>query len=134
MSLEYIREVYQVPAKKGGRVSAYGKPGTIIGARNQYLLIRLDEEKHSNPYHPTHEIEYLVQAAVSPDVAGNPFIDPNKGHGAVDVESRCRAVESFNLEECNAALGVPGLQKSVETKLRSRIRRLEKLATASKGA
>lgn len=64
----------------------------------------------------------------------NPFIDPNKGHGAVDVENRCRAVESFNLEQCHAALGVPGLQKSVETKLRTRIRRLEKLAVASKGA
>ncbi|HEY1029777.1 MAG TPA: hypothetical protein VGE28_19360 [Pseudomonas sp.] len=59
MSLEYIRNYYGVPAKKGGRVNAYGKPGTITGARNAHLLIKLDSEQHSNSYHPTDGIEYL---------------------------------------------------------------------------
>lgn len=60
MSLEYIRNYYGVPAKKGGRVNAYGKPGTITGARNAHLLIKLDgEQQHSRPYHPTDGIEYL---------------------------------------------------------------------------
>lgn len=59
MSLEYIRNYYGVPAKKGGRVNAYGKLGTITGTSNAHLLIKLDGEKHSNPYHPTDGIEYL---------------------------------------------------------------------------
>ena len=62
MSLAYIRNYYGVPAKKGVRVKAYGKPGTITGASNAHLLIKLDGEQRSNPYHPTHDIEYLEQA------------------------------------------------------------------------
>lgn len=62
MSLEYIRNYYGVPAKKGGRVNAYGKPGTITGARHAHLLIKLDGEQQSaRPYHPTDGIEYLEQ-------------------------------------------------------------------------
>lgn len=61
MSLAYIRNYYGVPAKKGVRVKAYGKPGTVTGASNAHLLIKLDGEQRSNPYHPTHDIEYLEQ-------------------------------------------------------------------------
>lgn len=61
MSLEYIRNYYGVRAKKGGRVKAYGTPGTITGARNAHLLIKLDGEQCSAPYHPTDGIEYLEQ-------------------------------------------------------------------------
>ncbi|WP_460418906.1 hypothetical protein [Pseudomonas sp. microsymbiont 2] len=60
----------------------------------------------------------------------NPFIRPGQSYGAVDTESRLRALESFDVGECRAALAVPNLQKTVEKKLRSRIRQLEKL-TAS---
>lgn len=60
----------------------------------------------------------------------NPFIPPGKDHGAVDTESRLRALEEFNLEQCHAALEVLGLQATVEKKLRIRIRALEKLATS----
>jgi len=59
MSLEYIRVYYQVPAKKGSRVKAYGESGVITGASGPHLLIKLDGQKHSNPYHPTDGIEYL---------------------------------------------------------------------------
>lgn len=62
MSLEYIRNHYGVKAMKGGRVNAYGKPGVITGASGPHLLIKLDGEKHSNPYHPTDGIEYLAVA------------------------------------------------------------------------
>lgn len=58
----------------------------------------------------------------------NPFVryDATLGMetGAVDAESRKRAVEGFDLEQCRAALEVPGLQKAVEAKCWSRIRKL----------
>lgn len=63
----------------------------------------------------------------------NPFMAPGREYGAVDTESRLRVLEDFNLDQCRAALDVPGLQKTVEKKLHSRVRVLEKLATASKG-
>ena len=61
----------------------------------------------------------------------NPFIPPGKDYGAVDTESRLRAIEEFNLEQCHAALEVLGLQATVEKKLRIRIRALAKLASTS---
>lgn len=57
-------------------------------------------------------------------VAANPFADAD-GVGAVDVASRLGMVEHFNLDQCRAAMMVPNLQKTVEKKLRGRIRRLE---------
>ena len=57
--MDYIRNYYKVPAKKGGRVEYEGKPGTIVGSRNAYLLIRLDGEKEVGSYHPTYNITYL---------------------------------------------------------------------------
>lgn len=63
----------------------------------------------------------------------NPFIPPGRTYGAVDTENRLVAVEGFNLEQCRAALAVPHLQKAVEKKLTSRIRRLEKQAATVAG-
>lgn len=66
--MEWIRSQYGVPAKRGGRVEytpcegskdAPGKRGTITGANGGHLLIRLDGEKHSRPYHPTWQLRYL---------------------------------------------------------------------------
>lgn len=54
----------------------------------------------------------------------NPFMGP-QGYGAVTVEDRVRDVAAFNLEQCRAALNVPGLQKAVGQRLRARIRKLE---------
>ena len=64
MSLDYIKEMYGVPAEKNGRIKYTGNPGvvllgTIIGARGGHLEIKLDDEKESGFYHPTWEIEYL---------------------------------------------------------------------------
>ncbi|WP_193222238.1 hypothetical protein [Alkalilimnicola sp. S0819] len=55
----------------------------------------------------------------------NPFADQN-GMGAVDVESRLHCLQRFDLIQCRIALEVPHLQKSVEKRLRSRIRKLER--------
>ncbi|UIO45573.1 hypothetical protein [Pseudomonas aeruginosa] len=62
------------------------------------------------------------------------FNHPGQSYGAVDVDSRLRAVAGFDLEQCRAALAVTGLQKIVEQKIRTRIRQLEKQASAQKEA
>ncbi|PZE13252.1 hypothetical protein DMX10_11675 [Pseudomonas sp. 57B-090624] len=61
----------------------------------------------------------------------NPFNQPGRTYGAVDVTSRLHALEHFTLAQCRAALEVPGVQQAVVTKLRSRIRRLEKAAAVA---
>lgn len=65
MSISWIRKSYGVPAKVGGRVEYWGdkerKLGTITGARNQYLLIRLDGEKSAMPFHPKWALIYVEE-------------------------------------------------------------------------
>jgi len=53
VSLEYIRDYYRVPAKKGKIVIYKGKFGIITGARGPHVKVRLDGEKHAKPYHPS---------------------------------------------------------------------------------
>lgn len=62
--LDYIRNAYGVPAYLEVRVRYTGhsqgpKMGTITGARDAHLLVRMDGEAHPAPYHPTWELEYL---------------------------------------------------------------------------
>lgn len=61
MSLEYIRETYGVPAKRGVIVIADGVYGAITGSRMAYLKIRFNGEKKSRIYHPTWKIQYLTE-------------------------------------------------------------------------
>lgn len=63
MSLEYIREYYQVPAHEGQRVTYCGDPAVIVGASNQYLTLHFNGqvEPDTGRYHPTWEIVYLGQ-------------------------------------------------------------------------
>lgn len=69
MSMEYIRNTYGVPAKRGMRVTAYGKPGVITGAEGAYIMVRLDGKTFSLPHHPTDEIVY------------DPAVRPSQGDG-----------------------------------------------------
>lgn len=59
--MSYIRDHYQVPAKRGRRVVFDGKPGRITSARGPgaYLNVRLDGEKHPVPVHPRWRVTYL---------------------------------------------------------------------------
>ena len=63
MGMEQIRHSRGVPAKRGGRIRYTGgrvpEMGTIVSARNGYLMIRIDGEKLPGTYHPTWELEYL---------------------------------------------------------------------------
>ncbi|MBW8034182.1 MAG: hypothetical protein FVQ79_00510 [Planctomycetes bacterium] len=59
----------------------------------------------------------------------NPFVTgAYNGHlvGHIDVDSRIHTVREFNLDQCKRALNVPGLQRTVERAIKSRIRKLEK--------
>lgn len=58
MSAEYVRNYYKVPAKRGMRIVADGKPGKIVGFDGQYLRVRLDGEKRIGSWHPTWNIDY----------------------------------------------------------------------------
>jgi hypothetical protein len=61
-AIEYVRQTYSVPAKIGGRViyshATPARHGTITGARNGRLLIRMDGDKNPRPYHPTWMLDY----------------------------------------------------------------------------
>jgi len=63
MSLQYIRDAYGVPAKRGGRIEYTGSrvkvQGTITGASGPRIRVRLDGDTHSVAFHPTWEIRYL---------------------------------------------------------------------------
>lgn len=58
MSAEYVRAYYGVPAKRGMRIVADGKPGKIVGFDGAHLRVRLDGETHIGNWHPTWRIEY----------------------------------------------------------------------------
>lgn len=57
--MSYIRGYYGVPAKRGSKVLACGKPGTIVGSRGAYIRVKLDEGGRIRSYHPTWEITYF---------------------------------------------------------------------------
>jgi hypothetical protein len=56
--MEYIRDYYNVPAKRGMEVVAQGRNGRIVGSRGEYLRIKVDGEKNILSFHPTWEMEY----------------------------------------------------------------------------
>jgi hypothetical protein len=72
----YIRRTYGVPAREGGRVrymlpvrttaEAMGprayREGTILTARNAYVLVLLDGDAFPRPFHPTWNLTYLEPA------------------------------------------------------------------------
>lgn len=66
MSMAYIRERYQVPARRGARIRWAGAAesgytdGTIVAARGQYLRVRFDRDPSVLlTLHPTRKVEYL---------------------------------------------------------------------------
>lgn len=58
---EFVRRYYNVPAKRGMRVEFEGRPGVITGFRDQYLLVRLDQQvlSYASKCHPTWHMDYL---------------------------------------------------------------------------
>lgn len=58
MTMAYIRKFYDVPAKRGMRVTVNGWPGTITGSDGAYIKVRYDGGSVSHPCHPTWRVEY----------------------------------------------------------------------------
>lgn len=62
MSMDYIRDTYRVPAKRGGKVIYHGEGqpqhGTITGTHGAHLLIVLDGEATPRKFHPTWCLHY----------------------------------------------------------------------------
>ena len=73
MTIAWIRSAYGVPAKRGARVEYSGcapaRLGNITGTQGSHLLIRMDGDKHSQPYHPTWMIRYLDAETAEPSLA-----------------------------------------------------------------
>lgn len=67
MSIQRIREFYNVPAKRGMRVVVDGKPGVIVGSRSDsmHLNVRFDGIDYPLPVHPTWRVEYDVPTSHS---------------------------------------------------------------------
>jgi len=58
--MEHIRKMYNVPARRGGRIRFLGRDiGTIVAARHGRLRVRFDGQKYIAFLHPTWEVEYL---------------------------------------------------------------------------
>ena len=87
MSLSYIRDYYQVPAHRFGRIVYTGERGraprfaTIVAAKGTRLRVRFDDTPDQiDTLHPIWEVDYLTEAA---DTAGQlaegmPPKDPRK--------------------------------------------------------
>ena len=67
MTMQYIRKAYDVPAKRGMRVTVNGQPGTIAGSDGQYIKVRYDGDKFTRRCHPTWHVEYHPSPPVHRD-------------------------------------------------------------------
>ncbi len=54
-SLEYSRQFYNVPARRGAVVFYRGRRGKVVSAINGHIRIKLDGDKQARIYHPTDE-------------------------------------------------------------------------------
>lgn len=63
MSMAWIRKIYRVPAKRGGRVEYTGggssEMGTIRSARGGRLWVQFDGCRQAMPCHPSWCLRYL---------------------------------------------------------------------------
>lgn len=59
-SMEYIRNYYDVPVEKGGRIhfSYSNRDGTIVGARNAHIVVLFDDSEETVCLHPTWNVIY----------------------------------------------------------------------------
>lgn len=65
MSMQYVRDRYQVPAKRGRRVDAYLSDGRlafrgVIASASGHVHLRPLSGGHSIGFHPTHQLVYYA--------------------------------------------------------------------------
>ena len=66
--MDYVRSYYDVPAKRGMRVSyscpTMGEQHGVITRATHYVYVRFDGMRHSRPFHPTEpRLKYLVPSS-----------------------------------------------------------------------
>ena len=86
MTAQYIRDYYQVPAKRGMRVTVDGRDGVITGFHGQYILVRFrggHGSLVSTTCHPTWRVTYHT-----PDGDKSFGVD---SHGTSPGNADCRA-------------------------------------------
>ena len=66
MTAAYVRAAYDVPAKRGMRITIDGRPATIVGFAGARLRIRRDGEKRTAVTHPTWRVDYSPAAPHDP--------------------------------------------------------------------
>jgi hypothetical protein len=69
LSMEYVRKMYNVPAKRGTRICYHGlyqdEYGTIVNA-TQHIRVKMDATGQVLNFHPTWNIEYLPHIHLEP--------------------------------------------------------------------
>lgn len=78
---DYIKEYYNVPADEGVKVRFESKPGVITGSLGAHILVKLDGESESRPYHPTWHMEYVdnTEAAGALDPSDQMGFETDRG-------------------------------------------------------
>lgn len=76
MTYDYIRKMYEVDPKVGGRVvhTVTKKHGTIARenkSQGHYVQVKFDGQGYASPCHPT-ELEYADNSLTKPDDMGFP--------------------------------------------------------------
>lgn len=64
MTMQYIRNYYKVPAKRGAKIKYHGQPYVIVGSLGHYLRVTASGRSGRSllgsviTIHPTWEVEY----------------------------------------------------------------------------
>jgi len=75
--MEHIRNTYNVPAKRGGRIRFEKRDtGTIVAARHGRLRVRFDGQKRIAFLHPTWQVEYLPNIGRTGPAASDGTVPP----------------------------------------------------------
>jgi hypothetical protein len=72
--MQYIRDYYKVPAKRGAIIEYHGdeeigrfirgflyvpRRGVIVAAKGNYLRVRFNDSNHITTIHPTWKVKYV---------------------------------------------------------------------------
>lgn len=65
MSMDYIRETYNVPCKRGQLVEVFHDNGRLafrgrVASASNYLHVKSERGGHSLPFHPTNNVVYYA--------------------------------------------------------------------------
>ena len=65
MTMQWVRENYNVPVKRGAHVLFLGEPGVVVGMSGPHLRVKMKSGRYAGEIvtvHPTWEMQYPVGA------------------------------------------------------------------------